>query len=530
MNHTLISRTLTLLWFGIGGWLWAVPASQSANETLTAIQERIQARDLPAARRDLEAAVRSFPNEPAVFNLFGVVEAQEGNYGAAEKAFRRSIQLAPRATSAYLNLGRLYQENAAKDPAALDKGIKTYEAVLKFEPGNVEAVYQGAVLSQRKGSYRASLQYLQRLPEEDRLRPQALAVLCADHAGLGDQARAADAAHRLLETPDLSELDVLDILPSLAASKRTELAIELLVGLRKRKLASPDAVRQLGLLYEKHEQWNDARAALEEAGQAKSFDVPSLLELARIAYRQRDLEGALGYLAHARDLDSKIPAIHFFFGIISMELDLPIDARKSLEQAVKLEPENPWYNYAAGAAISQDRIPAEAIPYFQKYCTLRPDDPRGRFGLGVAHFYAKEFEDAQRELTKISDRPETSSGAHYFLGRIALMNDDVETATQDLMSAVKANSNYADAWATLGQLYTRQKKYEEARKALDRAVALDPDGYLTNMNLLAFYQRTKDPRAAQQKQRFEQIQQKRAIKEKMLLRTIEARPYEAPAQ
>src|SRR2546430_17736223 len=102
-------------------------------------------------------------------------------------------------------LGRLYQENAAKDSRALEKGLEVYRRLLDFEPGNVEARYQSAVLLGRLGSFQASLDHLSRLPAEDQQRAQALSVRCADYAGLGETARAEDAAARLLAREDLAE-------------------------------------------------------------------------------------------------------------------------------------------------------------------------------------------------------------------------------------------------------------------------------------------------------------------------------------
>lgn len=46
------------------------------------------------------------------------------------------------------------------------------------------------------------------------------------------------------------------------------------------------------------------------------------MDLARVADKQTDYTGALGYITHARDLDPRNPAIHFFFGMVSMKENL----------------------------------------------------------------------------------------------------------------------------------------------------------------------------------------------------------------
>src|SRR5207247_8787908 len=106
------------------------------------------------------------------------------------------------------------------------------------------------------------------------------------------------------------------------------------------------------------------------------------------AHQPEDLEARPRLLAHGRDLEPNNASIQFFFGMVSVELNLPLEARKSLEQAVRLNPGNPYYNYAFGAVAAQGRNPVEALPYFQKYIEQKPDDPRGRFALGAAYFYA----------------------------------------------------------------------------------------------------------------------------------------------
>src|SRR2546426_2190406 len=180
--------------------------SGSLAEPLAHVQQLIERRDLAAARSELTGALGAYPKDPGLRNLLGVVEAQQGDYRKAEADFKIAIAAGSRFTGAYLNLGRLYQENAAKDPRASEKGLEIYRRLLDFEPGNVEAIYQTAVLLGRLGSFQASLDQLSRLPAEDQQRAQALSVRCADYAGLGETARAEGAAARLLAREDLAEV------------------------------------------------------------------------------------------------------------------------------------------------------------------------------------------------------------------------------------------------------------------------------------------------------------------------------------
>src|SRR5207249_8456167 len=81
-----------------------------------------------------------------------------------------------------------------------------------------------------------------------------------------------------------------------------------------------------------------------------------------------------------------------------IEMDLPIEAEKSLGEAVKLNPEEPYYNYALGAVTVQARKWDAAIPYFQAYVRLKPTDPRGKLMLATAYFHTYQEDRARREL------------------------------------------------------------------------------------------------------------------------------------
>jgi tetratricopeptide (TPR) repeat protein len=498
--------------------------NRTPQERLQQLKQMVEQGNLEAARDQLTAAIKQFPADPGLYNLLGVVEAQRGNRSAAETDFSKALAYAPESTSVLLNLGRLYLDNAAQDPRAPAKALDTYQKVLHYQPNNSEALYQSAALLSTAGSYQTSLNHLNRLPAEAQDRAQVVAVRCADQAGLGHVAEAAKTAEQLLESKDLSEGDVVAILPRIETNDKA-LAVSMLEGLLRRQLAGRDSLTRLGRYYQREEKLPRAREVLEQAEQAGPPSSEILSELARVAYQQHDRDGALGYLAHARDLDPHNAGIHFFFGVICIELNLPLEARKSLDEAVRLDPQNAYYNYALGSVALHGRDPAQAVPYFEKYIQSKPEDPRGRFARGVARFYMADYEAAAQDLQAVAGKPETASGAHYFLGRIAQLQDNLPEAEIQLKQAVLADPRFADALAELGLLHIRLRQYDNARDELNRAFALESDSFRVNANLLILYRKTGDPRAPEQQSRLDEIKKKRVEDEQLLWRTIQVRPY-----
>lgn len=504
-------------------------ARESArDQKILEIQEMIKNHNLEGASSEIEIAAKRFPSDAGFMNLLGVVAAERGDFEAAERDFQQAIRHAPKLTAAYLNLGRLYVEHSETEPQLRAKALAVYEALLHDNPRNAEANYQSAVLLLQQGKYQDSLGRLSRLPVKMQNDAQQVSVACADHAALGDRTHADRLAERLLGSPDFSEEDVEQMLPALQAGNRDDLTVTLLAGLQKRADLSSKALRELGLAYQRLGKFPEARETLERFVARGNLSVASLLVLARIAREEKDYQGSLGYLAHARDLEPKNASVHYFFGLVCLDMNLIAEARNSFEKATSLDPDNPTYNYAMGAASAFRHDPSEAIPYFEKYLKLKPDDPRGRLALGVALFRARDYDGAVPWLTQAAAIPQTATTAHFYLGSIDVEERNLEKAHTELELALKTQPDYADALAELGQCYLLEKHFAQANQQIQHALKVDPDHLSANFFLLNLYIRTADPRQEAQGRRYEELQKLRDQKVQEFLRMVEVRPLEAP--
>jgi len=499
---------------------------QVDGAALVRIQRSIQNGDLRKARSEIQDALQASPGDPRLYNFLGVIDAQERNVNAAAANFERAIKIAPRFVGAYLNLGRLYQEESGKDPGLSEKALEVYGKVSAIDPDNVEARYQAAALLSGLEKFDASLRELARLPEPAQHQAAALTVRCIDEAALQHTDLAAAAAKELLALPDLTEADVLPIVPVLVKHHQAGLATSLLQSLVGKQIVSVEILDQLAALYEEQGRFKDARETLTKELDLSGKPSASLLtRLSKVAYKSGDLEGALGYLAHARDLEPQNASIHFLFGLVCIELKLPPEAQESLREAVRLDPQNPYYSYALGAVLLERRNPDEAIHYFRTFSETRKGDPRGNFALGVAYFDAGQVEAARREFEAIANRPETKAGALLYLGRLALRNEDLAAAAGYLQGAIQANPAVAEPYVELAIVQIRRKDYKAAEQNLNCALRLSPDNYQANFNLLFLFKRTNDPRAEEQSRRVGALQLAGEERERMLLRTLDIHPY-----
>ncbi len=520
--HLLVVNTVLAL-LAICAPLRSQPAAP--DQTITAIQETIESRKYIEALGQVSAALAAYPQDGGLYNLRGVIHAEQNDMIAAREDFQRAVTLSPELIPAWQNLARACQFDLGKARADSHCAADAWRRVLKVRPDDPEARFSLAAIYEQQGQYAGSLRELENLPPAEISRSTALAVRCADLAGLDRLKEAGEMAKRLAESPEFSEADVRSILPQLETPARAPILVTLVEALDARGTVSPGLLRSLVIAYEQLNRLPEARKILERLAATDPQNPLHLFELARVAYKQHDLEGSLGYLGHARDLVPSDPQVHFLFGMILEEMQLPLEARKSVEKAVALDPKNPDYNYGLGSIILITREAGEAVACFRNYVAARPGDPRGHFALGVAYFATGDYANCRKEMQFVSKDPATEAGASYFLGRVARMEENLSEAAAFFDRSIRLLPSFPDSYAELARVRLRQGRLEDARSAIDHALSLDPDNFQANSMLLALYEKTHDARAEQQRAKLQTLDELRSKRQELMLRSIEVRPY-----
>jgi tetratricopeptide (TPR) repeat protein len=506
----------------------AQPSQEPYRALVLEIQQRVEQNDLEGARSLIAGAQTRFPANGGLENLLGVVEIQEGHSARAIQEFSAAILHEPTLAGAYLNLGRIYMQTAGRDETARASALRVYDKLLRMEPSNAEANYQVATLLMWDQSYERSLEHLTRLSADDRSRIGAQIVLCADEAALHHAPTADKAAASIVAAPDLTEQDAMEVLPALQAARRADLIESIFAAANSKSPLSADGLRILGLAQEGEGKLEIARKTLELAFTQSSSSVPILVDLTRVAKASHDYQGALGYLAHARDLQPNDASFTYEFGVLCLRMGLLGESRKAMGEAVKLSPDNPEYNYGMGTVSSFAQDATQGLPYLQKYHALRPADPLALLAIGTTYFRAKNFDSARVWLKQATAHEATAADAHYYLGRIARVENHPEDAKRELEQANTLTPDRPDVLGELGQVFIATHEYREAQTYLDRAVKKDPDNYGANFGLLQLYARTGDARREEQSKRFDEIKSKDEQHYQEMMRILDVRAERLP--
>lgn len=493
------------------------------RQSILSIQQEIESGNLEGARALILSTAKNYPGNGGLDNLLGIIEIQQGNVNAARRAFSAAIRHDPRLVGAYLNLSRIDLQTASNDPVARTEALRLSERVLQLEPTNDEAQYQVATVLGWEKNYQQSLDHLQKLSPLARAEVGAEALLCADQAALGNRDATDRAASALAANPDMTEQDATLCLPALRAAHRADLIETIFTAIANRHPLSASGLRILGLAQEAEGKFQLARATLESAFVLDAKSATVLVDLTRIAEAVNDHEGALGYLAHARELQPTDASLPYEFGVICLKMGLYGESRKAIAEALKLDPGNPEYNLGMGTVVSFSEDPSQALPYLEKYRSLRPKDPAVFIALGTTYFRAKDYDTATIWLKKALSTTATSSDAHFYLGRIARQEGHLDSASAELKRSLALRPDQPDALAELGQISVITHDYPQAATYLNRAIQLDSDNYAGNFGLLQLYARTGDPRREQQSERFDEIKNKKEEHDRDMMRVLEIR-------
>jgi tetratricopeptide (TPR) repeat protein len=493
------------------------------EQTVLSIQQQLESGNLDAAKAQITSASAKYPNNGGLENLLGIVEVQQGSPEKARADFNAAIRHSPRLLSAYLNLSRLDMQSAATDDAQRSEVIRLCGEALRLDATNNEAHYDLANVYVWQKSYQRSLTHLGKLSASAGSQIGAETIRCTDEAALGHRDETTAAASSMAANSELTEQDAAACLPALRDAHRADLIERLYAASARLHPLSANGERILGLAQEAEGKESEARVTLEQAFALKP-DVSLLVDLTRVAEAAGDHQGALGYLAHAREMEPGNAAYAYEFGVISVRMGLFAEARKSIAEALRLEPDNPQYNLSMGIVVSFSEDPSQATPYLERYRALRPKDTEGMLALGTAAYRAKDYDTASKWLQQAIANRETAPDAYFYLGRIARQEGRIEEATADLTRSLALRPDYPGALAELGQIHLSDPDPAQAEREFQRALQGDPDNYLANYGLLQLYARTKDPRREQQSKRFEEVRNLKDQYDRQMMRVIEIHP------
>jgi tetratricopeptide (TPR) repeat protein len=147
-------------------------------------------------------------------------------------------------------------------------------------------------------------------------------------------------------------------------------------------------------------------------------------------------------------------------------------------------------NYTAHLGIAeplreQGRL-NEAIGEYRKYLQLRPGEPSGLNGLGIAFGQQGKLDESINCFTQALRIKPDFTEAHINLGRALTLQGNLDEAAIHLAEAIRLDPHSAKVHYYIGQVLVQKDKINEAITHFEKALQLEPD-WFEPMNDLAWY-------------------------------------------
>jgi len=248
---------------------------------------------------------------------------------------------------------------------------------------------------------------------------------------------------------------------------------------------------------------------LKKGGMVKNVEVG--ITYARMLTEARQLDEALKQFIRLTEISPKNEELHFFAGVLALQLKQTDIAKKHLEKVVKLDSQRAFEaNYYLGQVAELEEDYKEAIIryssvrrgelYFnaqirvvallseqQKFQqardhlkSIRPANDQQQIQLylleGDVLREARQYDDAKQFYSSILDSRPDETSIRYARALIAEKLGELDLLESDLRTILQTEPENAQVLNALGYtLADRTKRYDEALQYIQKAMELQPD-------------------------------------------------------
>ena len=465
------------------------PAKSSSH--FQQVESLVQQGHLEEARAAMLDELKRNPASVDGYNLLGIIESNLQDYSNALAAFEKALQLSPNSAKTHNNLGNFYISQKKPDLAE-----KEFRTTLRLDPANQDGNYNLGVLLMAKGAPAEAIAHFERVhpqnlaasfnlirAEFQSKRPAEavrLATLLSEknkgdvqvHFSLGvllASERQWKPALVELEKADALQPDTFEILFNLGQaylrSGQNTNAEPAVTRALKLKPESVETLYLLAQVYANESRPRDSLELLVRAHKIAPGDIDIICLLAQVSMSQSYYEDAIPLLESGlqlapqrSDLHAALGQSYFmagkvdqainefrklielehsarsyaFLGIAYRQLGRFDEAKRSLQQGLKLDPHNATCIFNLGLIAEQQGDSAAAGSMFEQVLLANPGFPDALLELATLRIQAKRLPEAEQLLRKYVRLSRNPSTGYYKLGMVERSLHETAAADRDL--------------------------------------------------------------------------------------------------
>ena len=165
----------------------------------------------------------------------------------------------------------------------------------------------------------------------------------------------------------------------------------------------------------------------------------------------------------------------FWIGLLpAEEVTAPADPRlDAMRAAVTADPENEELRRKLAMALHGAHLRAEAVEQFE-WLAKRSPTPRSLLDLALGYSSVSRLQEAEATYAQLLKLSPNDSIALHNLGNIAYKRGETDESIELYKKAIAASPAYLLAYAHLGDAYRQAERYEDAYRAYEKVLDLEP--------------------------------------------------------
>lgn len=490
-------------------------------------------RDIDGALEQLEEAAALDPHAGTLRSSIGVMEGARGRHEDAEAAFRKAIELSPKAPEVHVAFAN-YLLSRRRDPEA-EQALK---AAVSIDPTNRMALRTLAAIYMSTRRPLQAVAPLKALADRDTSPGARDKLALADYyvlvnrpdeamkvlSGLSKGGAGKSAAQSRLATLEYSrsgktagnrtidEVIAHDPGNTLALIVKTrfqmaEGALDDALKTAKTATASdPQSIQawyMTGTILRAKRRNQEAIAAFNEVLKINPRAVGAQLQLAELNLQQGRSAQAIQLAGEAvrqlpQDLRARLTQVRSLIA----GGRLP-EAQKTMALVLKAVPNLAPVQTTAGllAIVQKDRVGARRA--YMRAAELDADNIEALNGLVMLDVEEQKYDSAKARVDQRLSRTPSNPAVLTIAARAYAAGGDEKRAEELLRKTIEVEPSNIDAYGTLGRLYARQHRLAEARTSFEGILKEQPDSVPVQTIVALLYQ--AEGNWAEARKRYERV-------------------------
>ncbi len=440
----------------------------------------------------LKQLLQTEPDNLKTLNLMGIALTGKGDVSAADKVFRRAIQIDPHFFPALKNLA--INEFAQKDVAAAQKHLTEAAALVPNDP-LIHAYLGEIAYSQR--DYRMAVSHWAKSGDWQK-DPGVGARLVECYLESGQQQRGLDAL-RALDQENLPPKSQFALGLALARHELYQQAIPYFQTVSSKYPSSYDAAFNLAICLVQVKEFAKAIEVLRAAA-ARGQKTAELDNLLAEAYQgNNQIQEAINALREATQLAPEDESSYVDLATLCTTNDAYALGLEVIEVGLHFHPHSDRLIFQRGVIYAMQNQFDHAEQDFQLAAKLAPEKNLSYVALGVSYMQVGDLPKAIASLRERIRQKPGDAILRYLLSEALVRSGATpgdsafSEAKTSLENSVKLDPKFAPAQVDLGRLYLKENRLEEALSHLEQGRALDPTDKAAYSQLAVVYRRMGKP-------------------------------------